>query len=73
VGGLTGQDDRGGGASGQPCPSDEEFSGSAGAPMAGPQGGVSETWGYAIAGAPNSGTYQLEVLVRTLTLTPVGG
>lgn len=69
---ITGQDERGGGASGQPCPSDEEFSGSAGAPKAPAQGGDTETWGYSVAGEPGTGTYSLEIMVRTLTMTPFG-
>lgn len=70
---ITGQDGRGGGASGQPCPSDEEFIGSAGAPKASAQGGTAETWGYAlVASAGAVGTYRLEILVRTLTMMPFG-
>jgi hypothetical protein len=71
--GLAGQDARGAGASGQPCPSDEEFTGSAGVPNAPAQGGSSETWGYATAASPDAtGTYQLEILVRTLMPVPFG-
>lgn len=70
AGGLTGQDDRGGGAAGEPCPSDEAFTGSAGAPRPMPQGGPAETWGYAVAGSDSAGTYRLEVVVRTFVPVP---
>jgi hypothetical protein len=71
VGGIAGADPRGGGVSGQPCPASGVFAGSAGAPQAPPQGG-SETWGYSVTAAPGTtGTYRMDILIRTLHATTV--
>lgn len=73
AGGITGQDDRGGGVVGEPCPSEQAWDGPVGAPKAMAQGGTTETWGYAVVGNPGSqGTWELEILVRTKELVPFG-
>jgi hypothetical protein len=70
---VLGVEPRGIGDGGLPCPVDAHHEGSAGAPKAPPQGGSSETWSWAVvAPAGTVGTYNLEVLVRTLTMAPVG-
>ncbi len=70
---VAGVDPRGNGISGTPCPANPAFiEGPVGAPKAPPQGGSTETWGWSMVGAPGSvGTYAIEVLVRTLTMTPI--
>lgn len=69
---IAGTDPRGAGMGGSPCPQSGNFTGSAGAAKAPPQGGSSETWGYSVAAAPGTvGTYVMKILVRSLQRVPV--
>jgi len=63
---IAGQDPRGYGGGGEPCPSSGAFQGSVGAPKAPAQGGSSEQWDWSVSSAPGSaGSYTCEILVRT--------
>lgn len=69
---IAGADERGAGEVAQQCPFEAGFSGPAGAPKVPAQGGTSEAWGFSvISNAPSAGTYEMEILVRTLAWAPV--
>ncbi len=73
VGTIAGTEPRGASVGGGTCPNAFAFVGSAGAPKAPPQGGTSEMWAWSLFATPGGGgTYVFEILVRTLSMVPVG-
>ncbi len=68
---VAGTDPRGTGLDGTTCPFESTFMGSIGAPKAPPQGGDAESWGYSLIAGPDTGSYKVVILIRTMETRPI--